>query len=244
MRFLLLFALLSGILAFPAFFFAIHYNVFGFRLFNAGSLLLNATIACIFVIIGVIDWGPVLSCTFAILIHTSGISAWQEHCLDVWSASNVRKLPQRVKEKLHVNYKIQQVMHTLAMRIAGTHILPVIIPCAESMIIIMTFITIRFYTEIPLMLLIVGLLVTIDAAISLQYAIQLAVQTTINSERYIQLQLSRMVWVTPMDKTRFRSYRPMQWRIGNMFTLTKHSSAIIMQNVVVDNVVNLLVAYN
>jgi hypothetical protein len=136
-------------------------------------------------------------------------------------------------------YRAFQVHH-----ISANHLVyfvgPIIIPSAELLIVMSMFIVLRFHTD-------VGALSGIMGGITLfifKIAISKAVDVTESSEKFsknaLKFNNSRM----SKAKVRYiKSCRPLEWRIGHVFTVTRDLFPRILNDIIISNVINLLLAF-
>jgi len=126
------------------------------------------------------------------------------------------------------------------MRIAGP-LLPFIIPLDEGVIIIGVFGILRYYKDLHPLISLTALSTNMFGLVTLKLALQLAERTSANSVVQREAYKRQPSLQNILDKRRFRSYKPLEWIIGNSFKIHRDTFPKILQNVIMDTVVNLLV---
>ncbi len=124
------------------------------------------------------------------------------------------------KSELRLQFRMHQIHHALACDVVK-YALPIVIPVAEFLIVVTFYSVIRlsssFNAFITLTLMAVGLV----AGMVLKLAIDVAVRITEKSETIRALALRK--GFTKADIRFFRSCRPLKWKIGSSFTLTRET---------------------
>jgi len=146
------------------------------------------------------------------------------------------------KSRLKILYRTNQIHHKIATEAAGP-VLPVIFPMAEILIITTTFTLIKFHNSVNTAILVPFFFVGIVAGIMLKLGIQFAVSLTTCSRELSQLGSTSLIAFSKVDKQFFRSCYPLKRRIGATFTLVPDTFIRILNDVVMEGVINLLVAY-
>jgi len=158
----------------------------------------------------------------------------------LFGRSNPAELNLDRKWALHKMYRMQQVHHGMAMSVAGS-LLPYIIPISEGIVTVGLFGVIRYHADFHPFITIIAAAVASFATIALGLTLQLAQSTIDNSKTYKDLYKQSLGGRVDIEQYRFKSYRPLEWVVGDMFRIERDAFPNIMQNVVMDSVVNLLV---
>ncbi len=144
------------------------------------------------------------------------------------------------KSELRLQFRMHQIHHALACDVVK-YALPIVIPVAEFLIVVTFYSVIRlsssFNAFITLTLMAVGLV----AGMVLKLGIDVAVRVTEKSETIRALALRK--GFTKADIRFFRSCRPLKWKIGSTFTITRETFPHILNEIIIANVINLLVAF-
>jgi len=140
-------------------------------------------------------------------------------------------------------YRMQQVDHGMAMSAAGS-LLPYIIPISEVIVTVGIFGVIRYHAEFHPFISVIAAAIASFATIALGLCLQLANSTIENSKIYMDLYKQSLGGWKHIELYRFKSYRPLEWVVGNIFRIQRNAFSNIMQNVVIDSVINLLMYSN
>ena len=142
--------------------------------------------------------------------------------------------------RLELLFRIVQIHQGLAEE-AVDHILPSIIITAEVLIITTLYCLIHLYAKLPLFLLCLLVCVSLVASVVLIFGVLFAVRETEYSEKYIAL--GRSIRLEKSEQLFLRSCRPLQWKIGSTFVLSRGSLLTIYQDIIVTCTINLLLTF-
>ena len=138
-------------------------------------------------------------------------------------------------------YRSQQIHHSLAMETIK-YILPVVIPVAECLLVLTILVVVKLTRTTDPITLIAASLLGLFIVILLKIAIDSAAEITTNSKSLQNLQ-AYSTRFRKIDRVFFKSCYPLSIRIGGCFSLHPNTFPRIVNDVVISNVINLLVAF-
>jgi hypothetical protein len=147
------------------------------------------------------------------------------------------------KQQIRVLYRAHSILHTLANAVLEP-IFRISVPTTETVIILSVYAIVRFHAVMHPLILFAFVTTGILACSSvLKLAIQLAVDSTTCSQDIAALGMKSGRVLTKEDQRFFRSCRPLEWRIGDAFTLRTDTFRRIMHDIIIQAVINLLITY-
>jgi hypothetical protein len=133
-----------------------------------------------------------------------------------------------------------QIHHAVACDVVK-YALPIVMPMAELLIVVALYSVIRLSSSLNALITLTLMAVGLVAGMVLKLGIDVAVRVTEKSETIRALALRK--GFTKADIRFFRSCRPLKWKIGSTFTITRETFPHILNEIIIANVINLLVAF-
>ena len=132
--------------------------------------------------------------------------------------------------------------HKIIMEAVGNNLL-VSILLAEALITTAAFTIIRFGATLNPFVMTIFLIVGGTAVIVLHLSIKLAVNVTLSSKMVSELGNVATLTFSEDEKKFFKSCNLLKSNIGNTFTLSTYTFRRIMNDIIIQTVINLLIAY-
>ena len=153
-----------------------------------------------------------------------------------------KNLTAEEKSKLHLLYRSNQILFSSEARTIA-YLLPACIPMAEFVLITAVYSLIRFDNARSPFLSLVLLSVCCMSFIVLKSSLQYPFRVTECSREYSKLGFNYNRKASKLDKLYFECCSPFSWKIGNTFTVSQDTIPRIINDIIVSNVINLLIAY-
>ena len=151
-----------------------------------------------------------------------------------------------MKAQLRQLYRSQQILHAVATDLVE-HVLPICICVAEFLLITSIYTVIRLFHSSHIFVSLVIGSIGVVAFLALGIGIETTGSLAKASEQYIELKslnsTLRHVHFSRHDRMFFRSCQPLKFRVAHSFTVSRDTFIIIIDSIVINSVINLLVAF-
>ena len=155
-------------------------------------------------------------------------------------------LSEENKIKLHLMYRMHQVLHAFADKFVRS-VIRIVLPILLFLIISSLYSVIRLYRLLNPFILLVLISVGLVASFVISILFSQAILVTHSSQLYCELHSSILLntKLTKLDKKFFSSLYPLRWKIGESvhFTIERNTFLTIVTEIVAVNIINLLVAF-
>jgi len=146
-----------------------------------------------------------------------------------------------MKKTLRLRYREIELLHSWAMDVFKT-LVPVFVVGAELFILFSMFLVIRLNLALGFLLSAVGISLGINGFVFLKLALGFAAKVTSSSKAFSSTSyLTRKTHFSKEDRRFLISCRPLAFRVGSTFTISRETFPKISQDIILTKLMNLLV---